>query len=53
METRGGNITDKRSRGVFSYEDELRTLGGWDGWMEMEGEWDIRDKRFVELLLLK
>jgi len=26
---------------------------GVRGWMEMEGEWDISDKRFVELVLLK
>lgn len=24
-----------------------------EGWMEMDGEWDISDKRFVELVLLK
>lgn len=49
MGTRVGNITDKRSRGVFSYEGELWE-DGRDRWMEMEGEWDTSDKR---LLLLK
>lgn len=53
MKTRGGNITDKRSRGIFTNEGELGTMGGWEGWMEMDGEWDISDKRFIELLRLK
>lgn len=50
--TSGGNITDKRSGGVFSYEGEIWT-GRLGGWMEMEVEWNMGDKRFVELWMLK
>lgn len=39
-------------RGVQAYS-AVRVkfeLGGWeDGWMEMEVEWNMSDKRFVEL----